>query len=173
MNRTQRPTPDECFDYHRDYVANVPAGDILETLSQQKDAIVALVREIPAEAAEVVHPPYAWTVRQVIEHCADAERVFGYRVLRFASDDPTDLPGWNENDYAASGYGPAADLPALADEFAALRSANLALLTRLAEDRWDRRGTADGRQVSVRTLAWLMAGHWLHHEKILRQRLVD
>ncbi len=168
---TQRPTDQECFDYHRDYVALVPDGDIIATLDAQWHAFSALLKVIPEHQAQVIHPPYGWTVRQVIEHCVDAERVFGYRAMRFAAGDPTDLPGWDESHYAACGYGPSATIAELADEYAALRQANVALLKRLSNDAWNRIGTADGRQVSVRTLAWLMAGHWLHHERKLLERL--
>ena len=168
---SRRPGDHECFDYHRDYVAKVPEGDIVETLRMQAESVPAFIRAIAAEQLEVIHPPYGWKIRTVLEHCCDAERVFGYRILRFATGDKTDLPGWDENHYAACGYGDAPDVASLADEFASLRNANLALLTRLSDAAWDEMGTADGRGVSVRTLAWLMAGHWLHHEAILEKRL--
>lgn len=171
MDLAQRPGDHECFDYHRDYVAKVPDGNILETLQHQLSAIPEFIRSIPADQLEVIHPPYGWAVRTVLEHCCDAERVFGYRILRFATGDKTDLPGWDENHYAACGYGDASGTEVLAEEFGALRLSNLRLLGRLRERAFDELGTADGRGVSVRTLAWLMAGHWLHHEQILRQRL--
>ncbi len=171
MDRSQRPTNDECFSYNRDYVAKVPDGDILETLRAQADSIPGFIRNIPCEASDVVHSPYTWTVRQVVEHCVDAERVFGYRALRFACGDATPLPGWEETRYAAAGYGPVADLDGLADEFAHLRTANICLLSRLCDPSWSIIGVADNRKASVRTLAWLMAGHWLHHQAILRIRL--
>ena len=171
MNRDQRPSDRECFDYHRNYVARVPDGDIVQTLKAQQQTMAQFVRAIPQDQAQVVHAPYGWTVQQVIEHCLDAERVFGYRALRFSTADKTELPGWDENHHASSGYGPHCRLVDLSDEYAALRQANVLLLSRLTDNAWDQLGTADGRQTSVRTLAWLMAGHWLHHEEILRKRL--
>jgi hypothetical protein len=167
----QRPTAPECSDYHIGLINRVPDGDILELLTNQLSELQGFADSIPEDQAAVVHPPYGWTVRQVIEHCVDAERVFGYRTLRFASGDTTDLPGWDENTYASCGYGPDADVSALAQEFTAIRAANIALLGRLTADAWDRRGTADGNPVSVRVLAWLMAGHWMHHQQILMKRL--
>jgi hypothetical protein len=171
MDLTKRPGDHECFDYHRDYVAKVADGDILDTLTAQQDQIVQFIVGIPDAETDVVHAPYGWTILQVVEHCVDAERVFGYRSLRFAAGDSTDLPGWDENHYATTVYGPNAGLPELAIELVSLRTANLALLNRLAPEAWDKIGTADGRKVSVRTLAWLMAGHLIHHEQILRKRL--
>ena len=171
MDRTQRPGENECSGYHRDYVAQVPDGDIVSILADQAESIGAFVRRIPADQSDVVHPPYGWSILQVIEHCVDAERVFGYRLLRFAAGDKTDLPGWDENAYADKNYAPAATLADLADEYDHLRRANLALLKRIAPTAWDEIGAADGKQVSTRAIAWLMAGHWLHHEAILRKRL--
>lgn len=171
MNLCQRPSDDECFDYHRDYVAKVPDGDILQTLANQARSAKEFIASFPAESLSVIHAPYGWPIQTVVEHCCDAERVFGYRTLRFAAGDPTDLPGWDENHYAACGYGRHTDASGIANEFEHLRIGNLQLLQRLDAATWSNSGTADGRRVSVRTLAWLMAGHWLHHEAILRKRL--
>ena len=171
MDFSQRPGDDECFDYHRDYVAKVPDGNILETLKAQSAAIDSFIRQIPSDQFEVTHEPYGWSIRTVLEHCCDAERVFGYRILRFAAGDKTDLPGWEQDDYASCGYGNAKSLEDIAQEFAAIRQANLSLLQRLDPQRFNERGSADGRTVSVRTLTWLMAGHWNHHEEILKKRL--
>ena len=171
MDFAQRPNEKECFDYHRDYIANVPNGSILETLQSQLVSATAFISAIADDQWEVIHAPFGWKVRTVIEHCCDAERVFGYRTLRFAAGDKTDLPGWDENRYAACEYCDAQCAEVLAEEFSALRTANLKLLQRIKPDHFERMGTADGRQVSVRTLAWLMAGHWAHHQRILEKRL--
>ena len=171
MDLSTRPSENECFDYHRDYVAKVPDGDILTTLESQISTITQFIGGIPQSQWEIVHPPYGWSIRTVIEHCCDAERVFGYRALRFATGDKTDLPGWDENRYAVCGYGKVVPPVELAVEMGSIRMSNLRLLSRLTDDAWTQKGTADGRSVSVRTLAWLMAGHWLHHDAILRARL--
>lgn len=167
---TRRPTADSCSEYHYGLISRVPDGDILERLTAQLSELQPFMESLPESESGTVHAPYGWTVRQVIEHCLDAERVFGYRALRFAAGDTTDLPGWDENHFAACGYGPQATLFDLGQEFTALRAANIALLSRLLPEAWDRSGTADDRTVSVRILAWLMAGHWLHHHQILLKR---
>ncbi|MEM7475790.1 MAG: DinB family protein [Planctomycetota bacterium] len=167
----QRPGNHECFDYHRDYVAMVPDGNILEILKAQQKSIPNYIRSIPAEQLSVVHSPYGWSVRTVIEHCCDAERVFGYRALRFATGDQTDLPGWDETHYASCGYGQELGPEELAEEFASLRASSLGLLRRLKPENLGQIGNADGRKVSVRTIVWLMAGHWIHHHRILEKRL--
>ena len=83
------------------------------------------------------------------------------------------MPGWSENDYAACGYGPNSTLSEIGVEYTSVRQGNISLLSRLQDDAWNNMGTADGRKVSVRTLAWLLAGHWLHHYQILQKRLND
>ena len=171
MDFAQRPGDHECFDYLRDYVAKVPDGNIIETLEQQLDTAVELMRSIPADQFEVVHEPYGWKIRTVLEHCCDAERVFGYRVLRFGAGDPVELPGWDQDIYAGSDHSAPSGVDDLLEEFAGLRKSNLSLLKRLSPQAFDEIGVADGRKVSVRTLAWVMAGHWIHHEVILEKRL--
>ena len=171
MDFTKRPGPQECFGYHRDYVANVPNGNIMETLTRQLSEIPRFIVSLPRSEMTVVHPPFSWRIHTVIEHCCDAERVMGYRALRFATGDQTELPGWDESHFARCGYGECTDPQALAEEFRALRQANLCLFHRLSENSFDQIGTANGMRASVRTLAWLSAGHWLHHQKILEKRL--
>ena len=166
-----RPGDHECFGYHRDYVAKVPDGNIIETLEDQLNSVTQFIKSIPADQMEVIHPPYGWKVRTVIEHCCDAERVYGYRALRFAADEGTELPGWDENHFANSNYCQAVSPGELAAEFHSLRGSNLSLLKRLDPKTFDKIGVADGSKVSVRTIAWLMAGHWNHHEAILAKRL--
>jgi DinB superfamily len=168
---TRRPAASDCSEYQIGLINRVPDGNILEQLTTQLSDLQEFVDSIPESESTVVHAPYGWSVRQVIEHSLDADRVFGYRILRFAAGDQTDLPGWEENTYAACGYGPGASLSALGQEFTAIRAANIALLNRLTQDAWDHDGTADGHPITVRVLAWLMAGHWMHHHQILLKRL--
>ena len=109
-------------------------------------------------------------MRQVVEHISDAERVFGYRAWRIAAGDPTGLPGWDEQFISSTDYGPA-DAEAMAAEFLGLRASNLHLLRRIEESRWSNQGIADSMPLSVRAIAFLMAGHLIHHQDILQQRL--
>jgi len=171
MNFAQRPGDHECFEYQRDYVASVPDGDIFETLTAQLDSVEKTIRSIPDDQFETVHAPYAWKVRTVLEHCCDAERVFGYRALRFAVGDNLELPGWDQDTFADANHSAPKSADELLEEFTLLRKANLSLLKRLNPAVFDFIGLADGRKASVRTLAWLMAGHWIHHETILKKRL--
>lgn len=154
---------------HREWIGRVPGRCAIETLESQLHWLGELAGSLCAELVDRVHPPYRWTVRQVFEHCADAERVFGERMLRVAAGDATDLPSWDENAYAASRFG-LGNFGHLVDEIAALRQANVLLLRRVVPRAWDRVGRVSGQPLSLRALAWITAGHLHHHFEIVEQR---
>jgi hypothetical protein len=106
----------------------------------------------------------------VLSHLIDGERVFGYRAFCFSRGEQAALPGFNENEYVSAARAGSVPLVALADEFAAVRDSNLAFLRRLGADAWTRTGTASSKPISVRALAWIMAGHPRHHLVVLRER---
>jgi len=124
---------------------------------------------LSAEQVDRVHRPYGWSVRQVIEHCVDAERIAGDRMLRLAAGDHANQPAWDENAYAAAKFG-LGNLGHLINELGHLRQANLILLDRLVASAWNNVGTVDGNAISTRAMAWVTAGHLQHHFEILEQR---
>ncbi|HLT47287.1 MAG TPA: DinB family protein [Rubricoccaceae bacterium] len=161
------PRPDEYAPFYAGYVARVE-GDLFDTLEAQPGALAALLDGADPDHA---YAPGKWTVRQVVQHTLDAERVFAYRALRFARGDDTPLPGFEENAWAENDPGqPLHDLLAEAD---AVRAATLALLRAFPEEAWDRRGVASGHPMSVRALAYVIAGHTAHHMAVLRERYLD
>jgi hypothetical protein len=134
--------------------------------------MLALLRSVPESQGNVRHPPYTWSVKQVVNHLADAERVMAYRALRFARGDTTPLPGFEENDYAQSADSDRRPLSELVSELEAVRRSSLALFRSLPDAAWTRSGVAYNNPVSVRALAYIIVGHCRHHTAILRQRLV-
>lgn len=167
---SRRPGPDEIPAGGLQALVDTVEGDcVLQVLRDQAFWICELASSLSAEQVDRVHPPYQWSVRQVIEHVADAERVNGYRMMRFAAGDPTELSGWDENAFADARFG-LGNLHHLITELGALRQANVALLQRLTPSAWDRTGTADGNRLSVRGIAWIAAGHLQHHWSILEKR---
>jgi hypothetical protein len=128
-----------------------------------------LASHLSTEQIDRVHAPYSWTIRQVFEHCTNAERVFGYRMLRFAAGDNTDLSSWDENHYANVRFG-LGNFGSIVSEMGFLRQSNLLLLRRIVPGAWNRMGTVDGHSISVRALAWVSAGHLQHHLRIVEQR---
>lgn len=172
MNRiaSRRPEANESStDYHRQLIQRVEGQCVLKILDNQLFWLCELASHLSTEQIDKIHAPYGWTIRQVIEHCADAERVFGYRMLRLAAGDETPLPGWDENEYAASRFG-LGNFGSLVSELGALRQANIALLRRIVPNRWDGAAEVDGGRVTVRAIAWIAAGHLDHHLSIIEQR---
>lgn len=167
---TTRPEADEFAPYYGTYVGAVPDGDVTRTLAQQGETFLARLKHLSEEQAAFAYAPGKWTVKEVVCHIADAERIFAYRVLRIARGDATPLASFDENTYAATSGANDRTLETLLGEFAAVRGATLALLRWLPEAAWTRRGTASGKEVSVRGLAWIMAGHAIHHESVLKDK---
>ncbi len=153
------------------YVALVPEEDVLQVLQDQLDNTVAWWRTFPQSAAHTVHPPYSWELRQVLHHIADAERIFGYRLLRFSRGDQTPLQGFDENPYADTTLELNCSLADIVTEFACLRQANLIVLRSLPHSAWERWGTASDARVTVRGLAYILAGHVRHHDAALKKRM--
>ena len=172
MNRiaSRRPVADEyTADYHRQLIGQVEGECVLRVLEDQLFWLCELAGHLSTEQIDKIHSPYGWTIRQVCEHCADAERLFGYRMLRLAAGDDTALPGWNENQYADSRFG-LGNFGSLVSEIGLLRKANLLLLRRIVPNRWDCAAEVDGGRVTVRAIAWIAAGHLQHHLAIVEKR---
>lgn len=167
---TVRPAQDEFAPYYAPYVAAVPDGDVTRTLAHQGDSFLARLKDQSEAQANHAYAEGKWTVKQVVQHITDAERIFAYRMLRIARGDATPLSSFDENAYAAAGGANDRPLDTLLGEYAAVRGATLALLRWMPEDAWTRRGTASGKEVSVRGLAWITAGHAMHHERMLVEK---
>ena len=167
----QRPATADFAEHYRTYVEQVPAGHIVATLELQIEDTLALLRG-PAVAARAddAYAPGKWTIKQVVGHIADAERIFTTRALRFARHDPTPLPSFDENAYVEHGGFEDRPLAGLVDDLAAVRHATIRLFRSFAADTWDRRGIASGKEITPRALAWITAGHELHHRRILETR---
>jgi hypothetical protein len=167
------PPPDssEYAPYYGKYVSLVPDEDALAAMRSQLTETLALLRGVPEAEANKRHPPYTWSVKDVVGHLTDCERVFGYRALRFARGDATPLPGFEENDYARAAESDRRTLAELAAEFEALRRSHIGFFAGLPETAWSRKGTANNDEVTVRALAYILVGHERHHTAILRRRL--
>lgn len=168
--RSVRPAQGEFDEYYGKYIRRVPDGDIVETLVRQIVATIEPLRALEAVRGQHAYGPGKWTINEVIGHLCDAERVFMHRALRFARADATPLASFDENAYVPAGEFGARALHSLLDEFMAVRSATVALLTHLPRAAWTRAGSASNAHVTVRALAWITAGHELHHRALLAER---
>lgn len=165
-----RPNPDEYAPHYQKYVDRVPAGDVIARLARQVEDTAALLANVKETDAGRRYAPGKWSIREVVGHVSDAERVFAYRALRFARGDEAPLQPFDENAYAAAGGFDRRTLADLVAELRAVRQTTLALLRGLDEAAFARWGTASGHRVTVRALAHIIAGHEAHHVAILKER---
>ena len=168
--RANPPTSVEFAPYYAGYIARVPAGDIVETLKRQHPQMVALISSLSAEQAAFRYAPGKWSAREVVGHVIDAERIFAYRALRVGRNDKTPLPGYEENDYVANGNFEERAVADLAADFDHLRTTTIDLFRQFTQDAWLYTGIANAFDISVRSIAWIIAGHELHHREILTTR---
>ena len=168
-----RPEETEYQPYYGRYVSMVPDANIVKVLSEQINETLALLRTIPESKEGFRYAPEKWSIRQLLGHVIDAERIFVYRALRFARNDQTPLPGFEENDYIRNASFDDYPLDELAAEFNSVREATALFFKHLSQEAWQRRGLANESEISVRALAYIIAGHELHHRGILRDRYLQ
>src|SRR2546421_11709339 len=164
------PLETEYAPYYQGYVAQVTEDEILPALRSQIDALDLLLERVTPEHETFRYAEGKWSIRQIVGHLIDTERVFGYRALCIARGETQNLPGFDQNDYMLSAPYNRIDLEDLLSELRLVRLANIAMLRNLDEESWMRVGTANDAQVSVRALAFIMAGHVRHHMEVLRER---
>jgi DinB superfamily len=166
----ERPKPGEYKPYFDRYISLIPGSDILGTLEKQLSKTVALLAGRGEKEGSLRYAPDKWTVKEMVGHMIDTERIMAYRALRIARGDRTPLPGFEQDDFVRGG--PFADLRLtdLVEEFRGVRATTLALFRHVRVGDWTRRGTVDGHEISVRALAYIIAGHELHHRHILEER---
>lgn len=166
----ERPEATEYTPYQGQYVSLTPEGDLIEILESQKARTLALIAGLSEERADYRYAPDKWSLRQVIGHISDNERIQSYRLLRIARGDKTNLPGYDQEELVPGG--PFADwsLAQLAEDYRSVREATLTLLRGLRPDDWRRIGNANDHPVSARALACINVGHELHHLRIIEEK---
>lgn len=167
---TARPGKTEYPIYCEGYVSLVPDGDIVATLGKQLEETLALIHSIPEARGGFRYAEGKWSIKELIGHVIDNERVFAYRALRFGRGDTTPLSGFEQDDFVRGADFNKRSLSDLADEYAHVRRSTISLFASLDESAWSRRGAANNNEVSVRGLAFIIAGHERHHAEILRTR---
>lgn len=163
--------PDEYAPYQEAYIKLVDnAYNLVEELEINVHNFVHFVREIPMDKYDYRYAEGKWTIKDIIQHLIDAERIFAYRALRFSRGDETALPGFDENTYADNAHGSNRSINDLLTEMSALRHANIMMFKSFTTDDLMRKGTASGYTVSVRAFGFLIIGHQNHHMKIFKER---
>ena len=165
-----RPAKTEYDTYYERYISLVPDEDVLVTLDLQLSETLILLRGLSEQHGAFRYEPKKWSVKEVLGHLIDTERVMSYRALRIGRNDRTPLAGFEQDDYIKYGDFDKRSVSNLSREFEQVRRATISLLRNLEPEAWERRGIANKVEVSVRALAYIIAGHELHHKAILKDR---
>jgi len=165
-----RPSPDEYAPFYGTYLDALKGEDALAALAEGLEAMTTLLAAVPADREEYRYAPGKWSVREVVGHILDAERVFALRALTFARGDPGPLPAFDEDGWAVHSNAGSRPLKELAGELALVRSSNLLMARGFTGDALLHSGVASGKRVTVRALLWILAAHEAHHRRILVTR---
>ncbi len=165
-----RPQQGEYNPYYDGYLNLVPDGDILEVLQKEKEKTISLVRNLSDEEARFRYGPNKWSIKEVIGHIADTELIMSYRLLRIGRGDTTPLAGFNENEYVSAANFDEFTVQELLDYFQNTRNATISLLKTMSPDSLTRVGHANQSETSARAIAYIIAGHEIHHRQIIKDR---
>jgi hypothetical protein len=165
-----RPDFQTLPDFHRGYVDHVKDLDVYDALNQSLEQTVKLIKSIPEAQGEYRYAEGKWSIKEVIAHMIDTERILAYRSMRFARNDKTELPGFEENNYAPEANAHARTIEQMAGEFERIRQVSIDLFKSFTGEMLKREGTANKLKLSVLNLGYIIAGHALHHRRILMER---
>jgi hypothetical protein len=165
-----RPEPGEYNPYYDRYISLVAGTDILSTLDSQRRQTLLLLSGRNDEDGNFRYAPEKWSAKEVLGHVCDTERIFAYRALRISRGDQTPIEGFEQDDYVKNGPFARMPLEEIVEDYIAVRRATLTLFRNLEEAAWTRRGVANKNEVSVRAIAYTLAGHELHHRRILEEK---
>jgi hypothetical protein len=157
-------------EFYENYVAHVQDLNVLDALQSSISKTIELLQKVDEEMGEYAYAPGKWSVKEALGHLIDTERIMSYRALRIARNDGTPLAGFEQDDYVCDGPYSELRLADLIEEFKAVRGATLALFRNLRAGDWTRRGVANKNDITVRALAYIIAGHELHHRNIIEER---
>jgi hypothetical protein len=169
----ERPSDQEFAPFYAAYVSRVPEHDVMRVLERQAAEVRLQAAPFIPAREEFRYAAGKWSVREVLGHMNDAERVFGFRAFCFGRGDANGLPGFDQDEYVSRGGFNGCSLAELADEFGRIREVNLIALRRLDDAAWASTGMASGKPISVRALVYVMAGHVRHHLHILETRYAE
>lgn len=169
----QRPAPSEYAEYYGLYINKVPEGDLLQIMEQTNKQTLALLNTLTEQQALHKYEFGKWSVKEIIQHLIDAERVFQYRAMRIARGDTTDLPGYDHNNYVHESKADYRKLQDLINEFSIVRKSTQSLFATMSNDRLIRSGTANNNKQTVRSLAYIVVGHEIHHMSVIKERYLN
>lgn len=166
----KRPQKGDYAEYYEKYIALVPSGDFLEILQGQHQDLIRLLSPLSDQQADFRYAAGKWSIKEVLGHINDAERIFAYRLLRIARGDQTPLASFEQDGYIQTGNFSSRKLADLLPEFSSVREATITLIRSLDDAAWLRRGVASQKEITATALAFIIAGHERHHRIILEER---
>ncbi len=168
-----KPEPSEFAAYYGTYISKVEGNDLLKELIENAKSFSSFIKSLPEEKLNYRYAEGKWTIKEIIVHLADAERIFAYRALRFARKDKTPLAGFEENEYIPESNAANQSAEQLLEEFNAVRQASITLFKSFTHEMNLRTGTANGKEISVRALGFIMIGHVIHHQQTIVERYLS
>lgn len=172
MGMITRPEPGEYSQYYHGYIQSVEGGDILKILKQQPAELNDILNGLSEKQCETGYAPGKWSIKELLCHIIDSERVFAYRALRFSRKDRTPLAGFEQDDYVIASLANERTLSSLLNEFEHLRLSNIELFSSFNNTTIHRTGEANNNEISIRALIWIIAGHAAHHFHILKEKYI-
>ena len=166
----KHPQTGDYGSYYKSYISKVPGEDALKALASLTEESTSLLKTLDADQWVYRYAPGKWSVKDMILHLVDSERVFAYRMLRLSRKDATPMPGFEQDDYVPVAAADQLDPGQIIEQYITARSATMSLLSSLREDQLDFRGEASAAPITARALAWIIAGHEIHHIHILKER---
>lgn len=165
-----KPNMEDVPVFYRSYVNSAEDSDMIEALRQSAKDTLELYRSMPQEKHNYSYEEGKWTIKELLSHLIDGERVFAYRAHRFSRKDATPLAGFEENEYVPNSNASNRSMESLLSEFEHLRNSNIELFTGMNETMLDFLGTANNQKMNARMTGWIIAGHNIHHNHVLRER---
>ena len=170
INNIARPGQDEYAPHYGTYISKVKSDDLIAELDSSMKDFINFMRTVPEAKLDYRYQDGKWTIREIIIHLMDAERIFTYRALRFSRNDQTPLSGFDENEYVPESNAATRSLDSLIEEYSALRNSTIALYKNFTPQMTMRTGIANGKEISVRALGYVIPGHEIHHMGVIKER---
>jgi hypothetical protein len=171
--KSNQLTTNEYADFYKPYIQSLDDVELIEELEICLHEFIKFVQNIPMDKFDYQYEVGKWTIKEIIQHLIDSERVFSYRALRISRNDNTPLPGFDENDYVVNSNGKMRSLQSLLTEMAVVRQSTLSLFNSFSPEQLMKIGIASNREVSVRAIGFIIIGHQKHHQKIFSERYLD
>lgn len=169
----QRPTENEYPSYYLPYINQVPDGDVVQLLKENLEETVKLFEGISEEDELFRYAPGKWSIKEVLGHITDTERIMSYRLLRVSRGDKTPLAGFNENDYVEAAQTNQLSMKNILEDFITTRKATISLIQNIPNGAWANIGNANGMEITTRAIAYIIAGHQIHHCNIVKERYLN